>query len=401
MTDPSITRATVPGHVPAEAVCPWDHYEQPELLLDPVGCYDEVRAQREALYSPLFGGFWILTRYDDQRRVLQDPEHWSSVNSAIPNRGVRLLPVNLDPPIHTKYRSIVNGPFSPGSVRQLEGRIRTVCRELIERIDPTREVDFLDEFAKPFPATVFCAIFGLASEQYPRFIQWTEQVLHTSDVLVRDTATAELREYLGDLIAKRKTRPQSDLLTDLVQADVEGVGLTDDELLDFSQTIFTAGLDTVTNALAFMFRHLAENPQDRMSLLASPSLAPSAVEEFLRLYSFVQLVRTRRVDTKIAGVEVKQGEMVLLPLASSGRDADAFPGADEVIMERHPNRHLAFGAGPHRCVGSHLARLELRIALEEWHAAFPTYALVPPTGPVGHGGGVSGLTEVRMRIDSA
>ncbi len=399
-----MTAAThVPSHVPEDLVVAWDHYDHAALQADPVGCYDALRSRGRAFWSPLLGGFWVLTRYDDVRAVLQDPEVWSSRDSAIPAREVRLLPVNLDPPEHTKYRRIVNGPFSPTSVAGLEEDVRGVTRALMDEIEAGLadgdEVDLLEDFAKPLPSRIFCAIFGLPVDQWREFVGWTEQVLHSSDLEARAAATAQLRAYLAELIVARREAPRDDLLSLLVAAEVDGVRLTDAELVDFAHTLFTAGLDTVTNAIAFVLRHLGEHPRERRRLVDEPDLAAAAVEEYLRLYGFVQLTRTATRDTTVGGVQVRRGERVLLPLASAGRDETEFGPLDEVDLERHPNRHLAFGAGPHRCVGSHLARLELQVVVQEWHARFPAYEVVPPGRPVGHGGGVAGLTEVRLRIE--
>jgi cytochrome P450 len=389
----------IPSHVPESLVMPWDHYGDVLLREDPVACYDTLRAKHRAFYSPLYGGFWVLTHYDDIRAVLQDPGAWSNQASAIPARPVRLLPVNLDLPEHTRYRKIVNGPFSPGSVRALEADIRTATRSLLDGIEVGVEFDLVAAFSKPFPSKIFCAIFGLPSAEYVRFIRWTELLLHSSDMQAREAATTELRNYLRELIGERRDRPREDLLSHLVQAEVDGARLTDDELVEFGHTLFTAGLDTVTNALNFMFHHLGLHHDDRDRIAADPSLVPAAVEELLRLYSFVQLTRTATRDVRVAGVDIKQGEHILLPLASAGRDEDVFGAVDDVDIDRHPNRHLAFGAGPHRCVGSHLARLELQVALAEWLARFPRYDVIPSPVPIGHGGGVSGIAEVHMRIE--
>ncbi|GAF49067.1 cytochrome P450 [Rhodococcus wratislaviensis] len=393
------TQHKVPGHVPESAVVSWSHYDDPTLRKDPIECYDVLRSEHRAFYSPLHGGFWVLTHYDDVLDVLQNSSQWSSVNSAIPTRPNRLLPINLDPPEHTKYRKIISGSFSPTSIQQLEPHIRKVTRDLLEEVSASGEFDFIDGFAKPFPSTVFCAIFGLPQGEYRHFIRWTEMLLHSSDMKTRDRVTIELREYLRTLIEEHRANPRDDLLNHLMEAEVDGARMTEGELLDFSHTLFTAGLDTVTNALIFAFRHLGLNADDRRRITEDPDIAPSAVEEFLRLYGFVQLTRTATSDVYIAGVEIKQGELVLLPLASTGRDACAFEDVDQPDIERHPNRHLAFGAGAHRCVGSHLARLELRIALEEWHAKFPNYTVIQPSRPIGHGGGVLGLDELRLQIE--
>jgi len=388
----------VPSHVPPSLVMEWNHYDDSSLREDPIGCYDRLRSQHRIFYSPLFGGFWVLTHYDDVRTVLQDAEVWSNVNSSIPKRPNRLLPLHLDPPEHTKYRKIINGPFTPARVRTLEDGIRSVTRSLLDMIEPGVDFDFVDAFAKPLPSAVFCTLFGLPSDDWRRFISWNETILHVSDMQVREQATQEIKALLREVIAERLSEPRDDLITEITGAEVDGQSLSDEELLDFSFQLFMAGLDTVATALGFTFSHLGENKSDRDQIVADNDLIPDVVEELLRLYSFVHLTRTATRDTTLAGVAIKKGELLLLPLASTGRDEEAYNRATQADFSRRASRHLAFGAGPHRCVGSHLARLELQIAVEEWHARFPEYTVLPPTGPVGHGGATLGLDHVWMRI---
>ena len=388
----------VPRHVPPSMVMEWNHYDDISLREDPIGCYDRLRSEHRIFYSPLFGGFWVLTHHDDARTVLQDAEAWSNVNSSIPARPNRLLPLHLDPPEHTKYRKIINGPFAPGRVRGLEAGLRAVTRSLLDAIEPGVEFDFVDAFAKPLPSAVFCTLFGLPPDHWRRFISWNETILHDSDMQVREQSTGEIKALLREVISEHHADPRNDLLTEIMGSEIDGQRMTDEEMLDFSFQLFMAGLDTVATALGFTFSHFGTHDDDRRRVVAEPDVIPDAVEELLRLYSFVHLTRTATQDTTIAGAEIRRGELLLLPLASTGRDENTYPDAAHADFSRRATRHLAFGAGPHRCVGSHLARLELRVAVEEWHARFPDYSVLPPVGPVGHGGATLGLDHVWMQV---
>jgi cytochrome P450 len=205
--------------------------------------------------------------------------------------------------------------------------------------------------------------------------------------------------YFTELIAERRKHPRDDMLSIALTWDIDGQPVTDNDLLAFCLLMFMAGLDTVAMQLSYSMYHLAQQPDDRQRILDDPQLWESAVEEFLRYYAFVSPGRKVMKDTEIAGCPVKAGQMVWLPLASANRDPGEFPEADKVLIDRKPNRHLAFGAGPHRCLGSHLARQELLIGLTKWHERIPHYRLAPDV-PVREHGGQVGLDNLPLLWDS-
>jgi cytochrome P450 len=393
----------VPAHVPPELVFKWDHFAQPEIQSDAIGAYEHMSERGRILFSPLHGGFWFLTNYADLHEALQRPDLWSSKYVSIPARDIptrddRLLPIGLDAPDHAKYRRLINPAFAPGRMAQLEDKMRVVCRSLIEPLRDQREFDFLEAFARPFPSTIFTQMFGLPSEEWPRFVHWADLLIQIGDIAARNQATIEVQDLLKELVAERMRVPRDDLLSFLLEVEIEGDRLTQEDVISFGLLLFMAGLDTVTASLGFFFKFLAENPSHRQQIIDDPSIIPGAVEELFRYHSNVVVSRTATGDFSFAGAQVKEGDRLAGILAVSGRDRQAFPNADTVDFRREPNRHLAFSAGPHRCVGSHLARHELRVALEEWHAVIPNYTVAAGAKLTFHGAGVMGLNALPLEV---
>lgn len=383
-----------PDHVPEELVHPLEHYNSEAFLRFPVGFWDGLRDQFRVFWSPFHGGFWCLTRYDDIHEAFQRTDVFSSRMQAIPGREIRMLPITLDPPEHTKYRRLLNQPFAPASVAALEGDIRALCRTLIDRVVGEGACDFMDAFAKPLPTEIFLRLLGLPRADVKLFLDWNHTILHVQDdaegQAAKQRAGAEVGAYLADYIEQRKQDPGADLISTLLGADLDGEPLPDDEVHAFAMLLFMAGLDTVTSALGWSWRFLAEQPEHRRQIVDDPRLIPSAVEELLRYHSFVTDGRYITQDVEFAGVPMKAGERIMLPTAAAGRDPNQFPHADIVDFHRGPHRHLAFAAGPHRCLGSHLARMEMITAMQEWHARIPDYRVEEGSTVRYHGGGVAG-----------
>jgi cytochrome P450 len=394
-----------PAHVPAELVHPVEHYNSEKFLDFPVAYWDDVRDRHRVIWSPYHGGFWCLTRYEDIHNAFQRPDLFSSRMQAIPGREIRMLPISLDPPEHTAYRRLLNRPLSPANMANMEPDIRALARKLIDDIEAGDGCDFVQAFAKPLPTEIFLRLLGLPAERLPEFLEWNHTILHVQDDEAGDAAKkaagAQVGAYLAEYIEHRKVEPGTDLISDLLQAEIEGVRLSDEDVHGFAMMLFLAGLDTVTAALGWCWNFLAENPGHRQQIIDDPTLIPEAIEELLRVHSFVTDGRYIMQDCEFAGVEMKAGERIMLPTGTAGRDSHQFPDAELVDFQRSPNRHLAFAAGPHRCVGSHLARLELRVALEEWHARIPNYRLAPGTKPKFHGGGVAGPDELLLDFSQA
>jgi cytochrome P450 len=242
--------------------------------------------------------------------------------------------------------------------------------------------DFMADFANRFPTSIFLEMIGLPVEELDQFLEWEHGILHAggSDEEKLQSQMASMFAVMGrfsTIIAERRVEPRDDIISKALTYEIDGAPVTDQDLLSFCLLMFMAGLDTVSVTLGWTFLHLARNDDDRQRIVDDPSIVPTAVEEFVRAYAIVIPARKVMQDVEIQGCPMKAGDMVNIPLAAATRDDAAFPDATTVDITRKPNNHIGFGAGPHRCLGSHLARQELRIAMEEWHARIPNYRLAP------------------------
>jgi cytochrome P450 len=355
---------------------------------------DKLRAIHPFVRST-FGptGFWVLTESGAIREALQHPEIFSStvVTPLEADPPYRWIPEMLDPPEHTKWRHLLAPHFAPRLMERMEEKVRERCIEIIDGFAGRGHCDFLRDFAWRYPTTIFMDLMGMPLDGLDEFLSWEHDILHLTGEEDPDRSRAiaamiAVQQYFSDLIEKKRTEPGEDLLTAALAWEIEGKPIPQADMLDWCLLMFMAGLDTVSIQLSYAFWHLAGQPEDRARLVAEPGLATPAVEEFLRYFAFVAPSRKVMQDTELGGCPFAKGDMVLLPLSAATRDPANFPDASSVILDRAPNNHIAFGAGPHRCLGSHLARRELRVALEEWHARIPNYRLTPGVDVVEHGG---------------
>jgi cytochrome P450 len=299
--------------------------------------------------------------------------------------------MELDPPEHGKYRRPISPWFSPKAISGMRDEIRDLAARLIDNLVDKGHSDFLEDFAKPFPTTIFVQMLGLPADQAPLFVGWNNDLLHSHDGAKRHAAGGQIHRYLTNAIEERRTNPADDLISVLLAAQVDDRAMTSDEVLDTCFLLFMAGLDTVTAALGFIFKFLAGNDGPRQQLIDDPGLIGAAVEELLRVHAIVNPNRTVVQDTELCGVTVRKGQRVLLPTSLATRDPRAFEDAATVRFDRKRNNHIAFGAGPHRCLGSHLARVELEIAITEWHRRIPHYRIPAHSNIAAHAGGVMGI----------
>jgi cytochrome P450 len=390
--------------VAPEIIHEFDHADAPGLLADPYGEWDRLREAHGAFGSDKnpTRTVWFLLRHDDVHGALQDAQLFSS-RSVIPftDEDHRWIPEELDPPEHTKYRQLLNPLFSPGRVAAMEPEIRTFCVELVDAIAPKGSCDLLADFARLFPTTIFMRLMGLPVGEAEQFLRWAHELMHTRpdadpDGAIRGGAMTSIMQYLGTLIAARQAEPLDDIVSHLVTSTIDGRPLTVEELLETCFLLYMAGLDTVAGMLTYTFQHLAEHPEHQELVRSDLGAIEGVVEECLRMYAIVTTSRVVTRDVDFGGCPMKAGDRIVTPTASANRDPAAFVRAGEFVPDRSPNRHIAFGAGPHRCVGSHLARLELRVALEEWHRRVPTYRI--PDGAVieQHVGGVAGVDRLPL-----
>ena len=360
---------------------------------------DELREARPAFRSTAGHGFWVLTRYDDILAAFQDPETFSSRAIAVsdPDPAHRWIPVMLDPPLHTTWRRLLRPFFTPVAAAVLRDRITRHCAALIDGFAARGSCDFVTDFARLYPTAIFLELVGLPTERLEEFLEWEHAILHSRPSTGgRGAAMAALTACLTELIQDRRTRPREDLISAATRFTVDGRPVTDEELLELCVLLFLAGLDTVAAQLSYIFWHLARDDAARARMAGDPDVIPDAIEEFLRVYAPVLPARKLTRDVEIHGCPMKAGDMVMLPTAMATRDPRAVPAASAVDIDRPPARHLAFGAGPHRCLGSHLARLELQIALREWHARIPDYRIAPDARPVEHASLVLGLETLPL-----
>lgn len=379
----------------------------PALLADPFRFFDGLRAGQRAFYNDTAPQpAWVLLRYDDIHEALQRYDLFSSHGCLDPpGHEPRvfppLIPEELDPPEHTKYRQLLTPLFTPGRVKALEPSIRAHCVSLIEGFSADGECELVGQFARRYPTIIFMRLMGLPVADADTFLDWADLLMHSNgdedpDGSRRTTAAVDIYGYLGTLLAERRAEPRDDILSYLLNGEVDGRRLDETELLQMAFLLYMAGLDTVAGALGYMFRHLADAPELRHRLASEPGAVDATVEELLRAYSIVTPVRVVTSDIEFAGCPMHAGDRVLLPTLSADRDDDEFAGALEVRVERDANRHVAFGAGPHRCLGSHLARLELRIALEEWHLRIPDYRVAEGAELRQHVAGVAGYDRLPL-----
>jgi cytochrome P450 len=351
-------------------------------------------------------GYWVFTDHEAILDGLQHPELFSSRVMVVtePDPPYKWIPIMLDPPEHTKWRRVLGSYFSPGRVERLEDDQRRFARELIERFRARGECDFYTEFANAFPATIFLQIMGLPVDRLGDFLVWEHKILHATaesdpDRSIAFGAMMEVMGYFQEVIAQKREHPEArgdDIVSHAIEWRIDGQPTADEDLLSCMLLLFMAGLDTVAAQLSYSFLHLATHDADRRRIAAEPEIVPHAVEELLRAYPIVQTGRKATRDVEFHGCPVRAGDMVAFPLGMAGRDDRVYPNAKQVDLDRATTRHISFGAGPHRCLGSHLARQELTVALQEWHKLIPDYHVADPGRIVEHSGGVYSLEALPL-----
>ena len=337
-------------------------------------------AKSIAMHSP------ILSRYEDVVWALRHPEIFSSEMDMQVLLGTQrpMIPQQIDPPAQTRYRKILDLRFSRPRVQELEADIRRHAKELIDAIIDRGECEFDSAFAIPLPCAAFLTLMGLPQEELDLFLELKNGIIRPPVAPMDMEAATNYRmktgqriyDYFEKLIDERTASPREDMVTYLTQVEMEGRKLTRNEVLDICYLFLLGGLDTVTATLGCSIAYLASNPEQRRKIVARPELIPGAVEELLRWESPVSIVpRVVKQTVTVGDVELREGSLVNLLVGAANVDDAEFAGGQTVDFERERNRHVAFGAGPHRCLGSHLARMELRLALEEWHRRIPDYAV--------------------------
>jgi cytochrome P450 len=356
-----------------------------DALDDVFSTYSRLRAVCPVGRSDRYGGFWYLTKNEDIFAAEQDPGTFSVAPSMLlPDFGADfpLIPLDIDPPDHARYRRILLPLFTPKAVARLEDGMRSTARQLIEQMREQRVADVSALYARPMPTVVFSRLAGFPEKDWPRFDAWVDDIIYerTTNPARARAAAREVVDYFDRLLrARADVADNHDLISELLGARIDGEPLTHHDLVSYCYLLFVAGLDTTAWAIRSSLWYLARDAEAQERLRREPTLIPAAAEEFLRTMSPVQaMARTCRADTEIHGRQLKAGDRVLLVFGAGNRDPDSFERPDEIQIDREPNRHLAFGAGIHRCLGSHLGRRELVVALEEFLCCVPGFSHAQP-----------------------
>jgi cytochrome P450 len=376
--NPDPTTGTIDFTDPAFTACPQPVYAQ---------VLEHFRVATAAVI-----GAPVLSRYEDVTWALRHPEIFSSAMDVHVALGTErpMIPLQVDPPLQTRYRKILDHRFSRKRSLELEPQIRQHANEIIDSFIKQGECEFNSAFAIPLPCRTFLSLMGLPQQDLALFLELKDGIIRPpvppTDLFAayehRAKTGKRIYAYFNDVIDDRLAHPGDDIVSYLTSAEIDGERLTRNEVLDICYLFLLGGLDTVTASLGCSIAYLAANPQHRRRLTQEPALTALAIEELLRWETPVTVVpRVVKQDVTVGDVALQAGTLVNLLLGAADVDEAEFADAARVDFERERNRHLAFGGGPHRCLGSHLARMELRAALEEWHRRIPEYAIKPGATP--------------------
>lgn len=369
----------------------------PEFVRDPYETYDRLRHECPVARGEGYGGYWLLTRYDDVRAAARD---WRTFTSSVPGvtsipvatrRTEPQLPLEVDPPRHSRYRALVNPLFSPARIEQLRPQVESIAAGLVdgllEELRAGAVVDLVAGYAEPLALGTLAAFTGLPHEDSRRWVDWQRRLFDVQNREDGDRATREIDAYITALIEDRKGAPrEGDFISLLLASEVDGHRLTDSEVRAFCQLQFAAGFETTADALSLTLHYMAMHPETRARLAASPDLVQPAVEEFLRYATPIQIFgRNAARDLELHGRQIGQGEVVALSYGSANHDPSAFPDPATCQLDRFTGpttaRHLTFGAGIHLCLGAPVARLEMAVSLREFTTRVPPLRLTADVAP--------------------
>jgi cytochrome P450 len=383
---------------------------EPEWSADPYPIQDDLRQRCPIAHTERFGGAWLPTRYEDVAAIAYDTDRFSSRSIIMSNfRPPRDLapvggspPISSDPPFHHDARKLLLAAFTKKEVARQEEATRAFCHSLIDSFAGRDVVDAAHDYAQHIPMRVIANMLGFPPEDGPRFAVFVEDLLEGINLdpddrqervgRIFDYLLAQVHAHLDD------DEPRDDLTTYLINAELYGQKLAPEVVTGAMALLLIAGIDTSWSAIGASLWHLAKHPGDRERLVAEPGLLPTALEEFLRAYAPVTMARLVKEDMNWHGVDMKAEDWILLSFPAANRDPAQFDRADEVVIDREVNRHAAFGLGIHRCLGSHLARMELRIALEVWLERIPAFSLADPGGVRWSAGQIRGPRTLPIRI---
>jgi hypothetical protein len=381
---------------------------EPEWAADPYPIQDDLRERCPVAHTGRFGGGWLPVRYEDVAAIAYDTENFSSraiiMSNFRPPRDIAPIggspPISSDPPFHHDARKLLLPAFTKTAIARLEPATRAFCHSLIDQFGAAETVDAARDYAQHIPVRVIADMLGFPPEDGPQFREFVNDLLEGINLESeeREARIGRLFDYLLEQVHDHLDRPREDLTTYLLEAEIYGQKLTADHVVGTMALLLIAGIDTTWSAIGSSLWHLARVPGDRRRLVAAPELLPTAMEEFLRAYAPVTMARLVTGDVTWRGVDMKADDWILLSFPAANRDPAQFERAGEVVVDRAVNRHAAFGLGIHRCLGSHLARMELRVALAVWLERVPEFSLADPGAVTWSTGQIRGPRSLPVRI---
>jgi cytochrome P450 len=381
---------------------------EPEWSADPYPIQDDLRQRCPVAHTERFGGAWLPTRYDDVAAIAYDTDRFSSRSIILSNFRPPLdlapvggsPPISSDPPFHHDARKLLLAAFTKKEVARQEQATRVFCHSLIDSFPEGDVIDAARDYAQHIPVRVIANMLGFPPQDGPRFREFVEDLLEGINLPPDDRVArvSRLFDYLLEQVHAHLDEPRDDLTTFLINAELYGRKLDPEIVTGAMALLLVAGIDTSWSAIGASLWHLAKTPGDRERLVADPGLLPTAMEEFLRVYAPVTMARLVKEDMHWHGVDMKAEDWILLSFPAANRDPAQFDRAAEVVIDREVNRHAAFGLGIHRCLGSHLARMELRIALEVWLERIPAFTLDDPSAVTWSAGQIRGPRALPVRI---
>jgi hypothetical protein len=388
----------------------WDHAD-PAYNQNAHQIWDQLRGTCPVAHTNRYGGAWLPVTHADVSAVARDTDHFSSEGAVLANRPPReewvslapigaAPPITSDPPFHADARRLLLPAFSPQVVAEWEPEIRRLCNELIDNMGDIATVDAAVQYAQNIPVYVIARMLGLPLEDSDYFRETVHMVLEEigAEFGERMGAFEKLDAYLTMHVQDHIDNPKDDLIGFLLNAKIYDQPLSPQHVVGTIILLMVAGIDTTWSSIGSSLWHLAQHPSDLQRMVNEPELLPTAIEELLRMYAPVTMARIVTEDAEIGGCPVKRGDSVLLPFPAANRDPEVFPDADKVIIDREENRHVAFGLGIHRCLGSNLARLELRVAVEVFIQRFPKFELADPSSVTWSLGQVRGPRKLPVRV---
>ena len=388
----------------------WDHAD-PAYNQNAPQIWDQLRGTCPVAHTDRYGGAWLPVSHADVSAVARDTDHFSSEGAVLANKPPRdqwistapiggAPPITSDPPFHADARRLLLPAFSPQVVAEWEPEIRRLCNELIDNMGDGDTVDAAVQYAQNIPVYVIARMLGLPLEDSDYFRETVHMVLEEigAEFGERQGAFEKLDAYLTMHVQDHIDNPKDDLIGFLLNAKIYDQPLSPQHVVGTIILLMVAGIDTTWSSIGSSIWHLAQHPSDLHRMVNEPELLPTAIEELLRMYAPVTMARIVSQDAEIGGCPVKAGDSVLLPFPAANRDPEVFPDADKVIIDREENRHVAFGLGIHRCLGSNLARLELRVAVQVFIQRFPKFELADPSTVTWSLGQVRGPRKLPVRI---